>query len=145
MENNDFNLERFVQAQAQFSSYQTALAEIRNGRKESHWMWYIFPQLRGLGYRQMAEYYGLGGLDEAKAYLAHNLLGARLIEISSALLALPTNHANDIFGHPDNLKLHSSMTLFACADPHSPVFQGVIDKFFCGGYCTRTLALLGYK
>ena len=107
------NLERFVKAQA--GVYETALEEMRRGRKESHWIWYIFPQLKGLGFSETAQYYGIDGMAEAKAYLNHETLRKRLIEISEALLALPTDDALAVMGSPDNLKLCSSMTLkMAC-------------------------------
>ena len=105
-----YNLERFHCAQE--SSYPTALAEIRAGRKSSHWMWYIFPQMKGLGYSSMAAYYGIDGLEEAKVYLNDPVLRSRLVEISSALLKLPGSDAGAVMGYPDNLKLRSSMTLF---------------------------------
>jgi uncharacterized protein (DUF1810 family) len=101
--NNTYNLERFIKAQEQ--DYPIALSEIKNGRKESHWMWYIFPQALGLGYTSTSIQYGIKDLDEAKAYLDNNILGKRLIEISNALLALPTNNAKEIFGGTDSMKL----------------------------------------
>ena len=105
------NLERFIKAQE--SEFKTALAEIKSGHKRSCWMWYIFPQLRGLGTSSMAHVYGIAGLDEARAYLSHPILSARLIEISEALLMLKKKNPEDIFGHTDTMKLRSSMTLFA--------------------------------
>ena len=99
------NLERFVKAQA--GVYETALKEIRQGRKKSHWIWYIFPQLKGLGFSEMAQYYGIADLAEARAYLANDVLRSRLIEISEALLALPSGNALSVMGSPDDLKLRS--------------------------------------
>jgi uncharacterized protein (DUF1810 family) len=105
------NLKRFLDAQA--GDYATALAEISNGSKRSHWMWYIFPQIDGLGYSEMAKRYAISDLPEAAGYLAHPVLGPRLVEISKALLTLPGNNATAVMGSPDNLKLRSSMTLFS--------------------------------
>jgi len=133
-------LERFLSAQQQ--SYQSALTEIRNGKKASHWMWYIFPQLKGLGSSQMAIHYGIENLDEAKAYLAHPTLGKRLVEISTAALETKTSHATTLMGSPDDLKLRSCMTLFSELKPTHPVFQQVLDKYFKGEKDHRTLALL---
>ena len=135
------SLERFLQAQE--GDYAAALAEIRAGRKRSHWIWYIFPQLKGLGRSMTAEYYGIRDLAEAREYLAHPVLRQRLIEISEALLGLPSNDADEVMGFPDNLKLRSSMTLFALADPSCPVFRQVLDKFFGGRPDERTKELLG--
>ena len=137
----DASLERFVRAQEH--SYDAALREIRGGRKRSHWMWYIFPQIAGLGMSSTAQYYAIYDLTEAEEYMAHPILGPRLLEISRALLALDTSDADAVFGWPDNLKLRSSMTLFHCADPDCPVFQQVLDKFFGGRPDERTLAILG--
>ena len=134
-------LSRFVDAQAQ--SFDAALREIRAGRKRSHWMWYIFPQLRGLGYSSTAEFYGIRDLDEARAYMAHPLLGPRLIEISEALLGLPTNDPSAVLGWPDDLKLCSCMTLFELAAPDQPVFGRVLEKYYAGQRDHRTLAMLG--
>ena len=135
------DLSRFVDAQA--GDYETALAEIRRGRKESHWMWYIFPQIDGLGFSPTARHYAIRDLDEARAYLAHPLLGPRLVAICEALLALPDTDAEPIFGWPDVLKLRSSMTLFAAARPEEPVFGRVLAKFYGGEPDRRTLELLG--
>lgn len=134
------SLQRFEDAHRQ--DYETALAEIRRGRKTSHWMWYIFPQLKGLGYSPTAQYYSIENLAEAEAFLAHPVLGVHLVEISRALLALETNNADLVFGYPDNLKLRSSMTLFAQVREANPVFGQVLDKFFEGKPDQRTLALL---
>ena len=122
MQNNDaYNLQRFIDAQ--HHSYADALSEIKNGQKESHWMWYIFPQMKGLGQSPVSEYYGISGIDEAKAYLADDLLRSRLIEISTCLLELPHDDPDYVFGYPDDMKLKSSMTLFAEAEPDNRVFQ----------------------
>lgn len=137
------SIERFLKAQE--NDYETALAEIRAGRKRSHWIWYIFPQLEGLGHSMTAEYYGISGMEEAKEYLAHPVLRQRLVEISRALLELPTNDAYAVMGSPDNLKLRSSMTLFALADPSCTVFKQVLDKFFAGRMDEKTKELLGLE
>ena len=134
------DLGRFVKAQDR--DYARALAEIRQGRKESHWIWYIFPQLRGLGYSRNASYYGIAGRPEAEAYLQHPVLGPRLIEISRALLALPGNDANEIMGDPDDMKLHSSMTLFSMVKGADKVFEQVLAKFFAGDKDERTVDML---
>ena len=135
-----YNLSRFCSAQEH--SYSIALSEITDGRKQSHWMWYVFPQLKGLGRSPISEYYGITGKGEAKAYLAHPLLGHRLVEISSRLMALESDDALSIFGRPDNGKLKSCMTLFLCADPYTFVFEDVLRRFFGGMYCERTLSFL---
>ena len=135
-----WNLERFKRAQ--FDSYEQALREIRSGRKRSHWMWYIFPQLRGLGFSSTAEYYGISTLDEAKAYLEDPVLGPRLAEISQVLLELDDKNADRIFGYPDNLKLRSCMTLFAAAAGRDSVFQKVLDAYFNGVGDPRTTEML---
>jgi uncharacterized protein (DUF1810 family) len=130
-------LSRFIDAQSG-GVYEEALAEIKAGRKESHWMWFIFPQLEGLGFSGTAHYYGIQGLDEAKEYLADETLGSRLREISTALLSLPTNDPRGIFGSPDYLKLSSSMTLFAMAAPDEKVFADVLNKYYGGDRCAKT-------
>lgn len=135
------NLNRFLDAQK--SSYQTALNEIKNGHKLSHWMWYIFPQIQGLGYSETAKFYAIKDVSEAEAYLQHPVLGARLIEISNATLALPSNNATQVFGSPDDLKLKSCMTLFAALNQTNPIFQQVLDKFFGGKKDAQTLQIIG--
>ena len=134
-------LERFVKAQKY--DYDTALREIRSGRKRSHWMWYIFPQLQGLGYSSTAQYYGIRDLEEAQDYMEHPVLGPRLVEISEALLVLDTSDASAVMGYPDDLKLRSSMTLFELAAPEQPVFGQVLEKYYSGHRDRRTLELLG--
>lgn len=138
--NANHDLSRFVSAQE--GRYEMAYAELANGRKRSHWMWYIFPQLSGLGSSPMARRYALSGLEEAKAFLAHPLLGTRLVHISALLLSLETNKPTEIFGFPDDIKLRSSMTLFALARPEEPVFEQVLDRFFGGDKDPLTLRLL---
>lgn len=122
-------VERFVKAQEE--SYRCALQEIKSGRKRSHWMWYIFPQLKGLGRSETARYYGIENRQEAKAYLAHPVLGSRLLEISGELLKLESSDANEVFGRPDDVKLKSSMSLFYLVDGN-PTFKAVLDKYFGG-------------
>lgn len=133
------DLSRFHRAQAR--DYDTALAEIRSGRKRSHWMWYIFPQIAGLGFSSTAAFYAIRDLDEARAYLADPVLRGRLLEISGALLELPGSDPGAVMGYPDDLKLRSSMTLFALAEPDCPVFPAVLDKFYGGRRDERTVAL----
>lgn len=137
-----FDLQRFKDAQE--SDYPVALNEIKAGCKESHWIWYIFPQLKELGYSPMAKYYGLTK-DEARAYIADDVLRMRLVEISEALLALENNDATEVMGYPDDLKLKSSMTLFMEVAPEIEVFGKVLEKFFSGEKDSRTLELLGLK
>ncbi len=134
------NINRFIKAQV--GAYETALVEIKNCRKKSHWIWYIFPQLADLGHSETAKYYGIKDMAEAKAYLANETLRQRLVEISSALLSLPTNDALGVMGSPDQLKLRSSMTLFAMADPECEVFRKVLDKYYEGRMDDKTVALL---
>ena len=134
------DLSRFLKAQEH--DYARALSEIRSGRKRSHWMWYIFPQIQGLGFSQTAQFYAIQDLAEAKDYLAHPVLGARLKEISSALLGLDGLSASEIFGYPDDLKLCSSMTLFRLADLDCPIFQDVFDKYYDGEADKKTIRIL---
>lgn len=135
-----FDLDRFKKAQEE--DYPYALQEIKTGRKRSHWIWYIFPQLKGLGFSSMSEYYGIDGRAEAQAYIADSVLRARLVEISQALLTLESNNPTQVMGYPDDLKLKSSMTLFAEVAPDIPVFEQVLQKFFSGEKDSRTLKLL---
>lgn len=135
------DLTRFYEAQKY--DYKTALQEIKNGRKCSCWMWYIFPQLAGLGRSSVAQYYSIADFQEAVDYMKDEILGGRLIEISNVLLELKSNDAAAVFGCPDNMKLKSSMTLFALAAPEQEVFQKVLDKFFHGERDSRTIQLLG--
>lgn len=137
---NNENLQRFIDAQE--NDYPNALAEIKNGRKQSHWMWYIFPQLNGLGYSSTSIYYAIADQEEAEAYLNHPVLGNRLVEICNELLKLESNNANQIFGSPDDKKLKSSMTLFSLLENTNPVFQSILEKFFLGEKDRKTLRLL---
>ncbi|MBT9392582.1 DUF1810 domain-containing protein [Hymenobacter sp. NST-14] len=134
-------LQRFLDAQQ--SSYETALAEIRSGRKRSHWMWFIFPQIQGLGRSETARFYAIRDAEEAAAYLAHPVLGPRLETISRALLDLPSTDATRIFGSPDDVKLRSSMTLFGAVPGAAPVFGQVLARFFGDQPDPQTLRLLG--
>ena len=133
-------LDKFVSAQAR--DYDTALAEIRSGYKRSHWMWYIFPQLQGLGFSSTAQYYGIRDLEQAKDYMAHPVLGPRLVEISGALLSLPGSNPSAVMGYPDDLKLCSCMTLFELAAPDEPLFARVLEKYYGGRRDRMTLNLL---
>ena len=136
-----YNLDRFVQAQAE--DYDTALAEIRRGRKRSHWMWYVFPQFAGLGSSPMSQRYAITSLRECEAYVRHPLLGPRLRTCSEAVLAIDGRSASDIFGDPDDMKLKSSATLFGCVSPNGSVFDRIIDKYFYGQADALTLRLVG--
>jgi len=135
------NLQRFLDAQA--TDYTQALAEVQAGYKRSHWIWYIFPQIQGLGFSETSKYYAIQNLAEAAAYLAHPVLGSRLREISRVLLGLAGSDATRIFSSPDDLKLRSSMTLFATLPGADAVFQQVLDKFFGGRPDGKTLQLIG--
>ena len=136
----DKDLSRFLTAQK--SDYEIALAEIKNGRKTSHWMWYIFPQIAGLGLTDTSRFYSIKDSEEAAEYLEHPVLGKRLIEISKELLKLKSNNARMIFGVPDDMKLRSSMSLFASMPGTNPVFQLVLDKFFDGEPDPKTMRIL---
>lgn len=135
-----FDLARFIEAQQ--DDYQIALTEVQNGRKVSHWMWYIFPQLRELGRSSTAQHYGISGEAEARAFMQHAILGPRLIEICEAALSLNGQSARSIFGTPDDLKLRSCATLFAHISQSGSVFHQVVDKYFEGEFDQRTLELL---
>jgi uncharacterized protein (DUF1810 family) len=137
----DFNLERFVEAQN--GVYDTALAELRAGHKRTHWMWFIFPQIEGLGHSAMAQRYAIRSADEAAAYLAHPVLGPRLRACAAAVASHHDRGVDEIFGHPDNLKFHSSMTLFADIAPDEAIFQTCLDQFFDGRADPATLDRLG--
>jgi uncharacterized protein (DUF1810 family) len=138
-----FDLQRFVDAQDRV--YPTVLDELRGGRKRSHWIWFVFPQLRGLGRSQTALHYGISSLEEAQAYLAHDMLGPRLRDCSRLVAAIDGSSADDVFGWPDNLKVRSSMTLFARATDDPDVqaeFRAVLDKFYDGAEDSATVDLL---
>lgn len=127
-----FDLERFVRAQDLGGTYEHALAELHRGCKTSHWMWFVFPQIAGLGSSPMAQRYALSGLTQARAYLDHPVLGPRIVEAAHATLATDVRRAEAILGSIDAIKLRSSMTLFHRADPDEPVFGQVLDRFFGG-------------
>lgn len=133
------SLERFLKAQE--NEYETALHEMKNGHKQSHWIWYIFPQLQGLGFSSMSQYYGIKDKEEAIDYMNHPILREHLLEISQALLSLDCNDPVRVMGYPDNLKLQSSMTLFSYVSDE-PVFQKVLDKFYNGQVDQATLEKL---
>jgi uncharacterized protein (DUF1810 family) len=135
------DLDRFVKAQS--GDYASALAELRRGQKTGHWIWYILPQLVGLGHSEMSRIYGIASLDEAKAYLAHPVLGPRLRECAAAVLAVTGRSANEIMGSTDAMKLRSCMTLFHRAAPDEPLFREVLVRYFGGEADSRTDALLG--
>ena len=136
---NANDVSRFIKAQE--NMYETALAEIRNGKKESHWIWFVIPQLRGLGHSYNSTYYGLDGLEEAQLFLNNPILNTHLCEIVNVLLSLPTDNPESIFGKLDALKLKSSMTLFDVIKPKD-IFLQVLDKFFQGEKDYRTLSML---
>lgn len=136
-----YNLERFIEAQTQRVTYQTALQEVKDGMKVSHWMWYIFPQIKGLGFSYMSVYYAVSCAEEAKAYLEDPVLGSRLREISTALLNHADKKAEDVLGDIDACKLRSSMTLFNAVCPND-VFAKVLDAFFGGDQDGLTLDLM---
>lgn len=138
-----YYLARFKNAQ-DFGGYEKALQEIKNGRKMSHWMWFIFPQLKWLGRSSTSMFYGINGLDEAREYLAHPILGERPREISQMLLQLDTNDAHAVFGSPDDMKLRSCMTLFDKISPND-IFADVLDKYFDGQRDCRTLSIVRQK
>jgi uncharacterized protein (DUF1810 family) len=137
-----YDLQRFVDAQDDGSAYRAALGELRAGRKRSHWMWFVFPQVAGLGASPMARRYAIRGLAEARAYLAHPVLGPRLLECARALTALDGTDAPAVLGSTDAMKLRSSMTLFAAAAPDEPVFTAVLDQYFGGVHDPATTSRL---
>lgn len=137
----EYDLSRFITSQQ--TDYPTALAEIKSGKKTTHWIWYIFPQIKGLGQSSNSVYYAIQSLEEARQFLAHPYLGANLIEISKALLELESNDPITVMGsHVDAVKLRSSMTLFIIADETQPIFQAVLDKFFDGKPDSQTITIL---
>jgi len=137
------DLARFIEAQERV--YGNVLAELRGGRKRSHWMWFIFPQLDGLGFSPTAKFYAIKSLGEARQYLQHPLLGARLLECSKLVLGIRDRTVSDVFSYPDDLKLRSCMTLFECVAEPGSVFGKVLDYCFDGRRDARTLELLGYQ
>ena len=140
MTGDPHNLHRFVQAQE--PDYDQALSEIRAGRKRSHWMWYVFPQFTGLGSSPTSMHYAIKSVQEATAYLAHPVLGPRLLECAEGILQIEGRSALEIFGSPDDMKLRSSATLFASVSPEGSVFHRIIDKYFAGENDARTIDLM---
>jgi uncharacterized protein (DUF1810 family) len=140
VDGDPYHLNRFVQAQE--SDYEQALEEIRSGRKRTHWMWYIFPQYEGLGFSPMSRRYSIKSLAEAKAYLTHSVLGPRLITCVEAVLQVEGRSASEIFGSPDDMKLQSCATLFACVSEPGSVFHQLLHKYFGDGRDVNTLHLL---
>lgn len=140
-QDDPYDLNRFVLAQE--DDYEQALYEVRSGRKRSHWMWYIFPQLDGLGFSATSRRYSIKSLPEAEAYLSHPILGPRLRECAEAALGVAGRSAYEIFGSPDDMKLRSCATLFACVSPAGSVFERLLDKYFRGESDPSTLRLLG--
>lgn len=136
-----YDLNRFVRAQER--DFAQALAEIKAGEKRSHWMWYIFPQIDGLAFSSTSKHYAIKSVEEARAYLNHPVLGPRLVECAEAALRVERRSAAEIFGWPDDLKLRSSMTLFACVTPPGSAFDRVLAKYYEGVRDGKTLALLG--
>ncbi len=136
----DYNLDRFVEAQN--GAYEEALSELRAGQKRSHWMWFIFPQVAGLGSSVMAERYAIRSVEEAAAYLADPVLGSRLLRCVDAVLAIDGRSAHQVFGSPDDLKLRSCMTLFAAISDHGSPFHKVVDRLYKGEFDDRTVQLL---
>ncbi len=133
-----FDLKRFVTAQNAYDTYNIALKEIKEGRKRSHWIWYVFPQIQGLGHSYNSEYYGIKSIDEASAYIADKLLGQRLREITEALLKIDNKMISEILGGIDAQKVRSCMTLFDLVSPHD-IFEKVLDKYYGGKRCGITL------
>jgi uncharacterized protein (DUF1810 family) len=140
---DQYGLERFVRAQE--GVYDRACAELRAGSKRSHWMWFIFPQIRGLGASEMSVRFAISSVDEARAYLAHNVLGTRLREATAIVAALAGRTVEEIFGYPDNLKFHSSMTLFAKVAEKESIFEIVLSRYFAGQMDAETLKRIMVK
>jgi uncharacterized protein (DUF1810 family) len=138
---DSFQLSRFVCAQQDV--FEQALAEIRSGKKRTHWMWYIFPQIDGLAFSSTSKYYAIKSIEEAKAYLNHPVLGPRLLECAEAVVRVEGRSATDIFGSPDDMKLRSCATLFACVAPPASVFDRLLTKYYHGERDGKTLRLLG--
>lgn len=135
-----FDLERFVNAQDEV--YEAVQAELARGKKTSHWMWFVFPQLKGLGFSSTAQHFGIAGREEAHAYWMHSVLGPRLKECTELVLAVPGKTAREIFGTPDDLKFRSSMTLFGAVAPEEEAFQKALKKYYGGAGDSKTIALL---
>lgn len=138
--NTSANLKRFIEAQE--NNYQDAVMEVRSGKKKTHWMWYIFPQISGLGSSEISKFYAIKDLQEAQLFLQHPILGQRLIDISKVLSEIKDKSAHEIFGSPDDLKLKSCMTLFSSLKNAHPIFQRIIDQFFDGNKDDKTLQII---
>jgi uncharacterized protein (DUF1810 family) len=138
-----YHLSRFVNAQQ--DDYEQALAEIRNGAKRTHWMWYIFPQIDGLAFSSTSKHYAIKSIEEARAYLDHRILGPRLLECVEAALRIEGRSATEVFGSPDDMKLRSCATLFACVSPLGSVFDRLLEKYYDGERDRKTLRLLGQE
>jgi uncharacterized protein (DUF1810 family) len=138
-DHDPFPLSRFTEAQN--SIYDTVLAELGNGEKRTHWMWFIFPQIDGLGHSPAAKYYAIKSIEEARQYLKHPVLGKRLVQCAEAVLAVEGRSASEIFGYPDDMKLKSSMTLFALVAEPQSIFSRVLAKYFRGERDVKTLSL----
>jgi uncharacterized protein (DUF1810 family) len=144
MPNNDpHDLNRFVKAQE--AVFENVLTELGNGQKRSHWMWFIFPQIEGLGYSEISRYYSIKSMQEAREYLNHPILGPRLLKCTETVLALKGKTASEIFGSPDDMKFKSSMTLFACATESDSLFAQTLEKYFDGERDKKTEFLLGLR
>jgi uncharacterized protein (DUF1810 family) len=139
-QHDPYNLERFVEAQDPV--FEEVCSELRAGSKRSHWMWFVFPQMKGLGHSSMATYYGISGLQEAMEYLLHGILGPRLVECCELVNAIRGRPIEEVFGQLDSLKFHSSITLFAQAAPENQAFQAALEKYFEGKGDSATLRLL---
>jgi uncharacterized protein (DUF1810 family) len=135
-----FHLSRFVDAQQ--DDFEQALSEIRSGKKRTHWMWYIFPQIDGLAFSSTAKHYAIKSIEEARAYLDHPVLGPRLLQCAEAVVGVEGRSATEIFGSPDDLKLRSCATLFACVAPPGSVFERLLEKYYGGERDRKTLRLL---
>ncbi len=140
-EDDPYDLNRFLRAQE--IDYEQVVSEIRSGRKRSHWMWYVFPQIDGLGFSPLSKLYSIKSLGEAGAYLAHAVLGPRLVECAEAVVSIEGRSATEVFGSPDDLKLKSCATLFACVSPPGSVFDRLLGKYYRGLRDGKTLRLLG--
>jgi uncharacterized protein (DUF1810 family) len=141
MPEDSFALSRFVQAQEDI--YEHVIAELQSGKKRSHWMWFIFPQFDGLGFSATSKHFAIKNLEEAKAYLEHPILGPRLVECAEAVMGIERRTAHEIFGSPDDSKLKSCATLFACVSEPGSVFDRLLTKYYQGKRCAKTLKLVG--
>jgi uncharacterized protein (DUF1810 family) len=138
--NDPYDLGRFMRAQEE--NYQEALSEITSGQKRTHWMWYVFPQLDGLAFSSTAKRYAIKSVEEARAYIDHPILGPRLLECAEAVNRIEGRSATEIFGSPDDLKLRSCVTLFACVTPPGSVFERLLEKYYRGERDSQTIRLL---